>query len=74
MKRKGSMLIKLKTSGIGVGYLWDHWFKSMSQAQRFVTAHTAVSNLFNLGRDLVRAEHYRELRVSALNEWSRVVA
>jgi putative transposase len=29
-------------------------FKSMKQAQRFVTAHAAVSNLFNLGRHLVR--------------------
>lgn len=49
-------------------------FKSMTQAQRFVTAHAAVSNLFNLGRHLVRAEHYRNLRVSAFDEWSRAVA
>ena len=49
-------------------------FKSMRQAQRFVTAHAAVSNLFNLGRHLVGSQHYRELRVSAFNEWSRVVA
>lgn len=49
-------------------------FKSMKQAQRFVTAHAAVSNLFNLGRHLVKAEHYRNLRVSALDEWSRAVA
>ena len=49
-------------------------FKSMRQAQRFVTAHAAVSNLFNLGRHLVRAEHYRNLRVSAFRDWSRVVA
>ena len=49
-------------------------FKSTRQAQRFVTAHAAVHNLFNLGRHLVRAEHYRGLRVSALSEWSRAVA
>ncbi|MCX2978908.1 IS6 family transposase [Candidatus Marimicrobium litorale] len=49
-------------------------FKSMRQAQRFVTAHAAVQNLFNLGRHLVRAQHYRNLRVSAFNEWSRAVA
>jgi putative transposase len=49
-------------------------FKSMKQAQRFVTAHAAVSNLFNLGRHLVRAQHYRDLRVSAFVEWSRAVA
>ena len=49
-------------------------FKSVRQAQRFVTAHAAVCNLFNLGRHLVRAEHYRDMRVSAFNEWSRAVA
>ena len=48
-------------------------FKSMLQAQRFVTAHAAVSNLFNLGRHKVRAQHYRDLRVSAFTEWSRAV-
>jgi putative transposase len=49
-------------------------FKSMKQAQRFVTAHAAVHNLFNLGRHLVRAQHYRDLRISAFKEWSRAVA
>ena len=41
---------------------------------RFLGAHAAVSNLFNLGRHLVRAEHYRDLRVSAFAEWSVAVA
>ena len=49
-------------------------FKSISQAQRFVTAHAAVSNLFNLGRHLLRAEHYRNLRIDAFAEWRRAVA
>jgi putative transposase len=49
-------------------------FKSIKQAQRFVTAHAAVSNLFNLGRHLVGAQHYRDLRISAFSEWSRAVA
>jgi len=49
-------------------------FKSTIQAQRFVTAHAAVYNLFNLGRHLVRAEHYRDLRIGAFTEWSRAVA
>ena len=49
-------------------------FKSVRQVQRFLGAHAAVSNLFNLGRHLVRAEHYRNLRVSAFDEWSRAVA
>ncbi|MEH6570487.1 MAG: IS6 family transposase [Halioglobus sp.] len=49
-------------------------FKSVKQAQRFVSAHAAVQNLFNLGRHLVRAEHYRDLRVSAFGDWSMAVA
>jgi putative transposase len=49
-------------------------FKSVGQAQRFVTAHAAVSNLFNLGRHLVSAGHYRDLRVDAFAEWDKAVA
>jgi len=49
-------------------------FKSVGQAQRFLVTHAAVSNLFNLGRHLVRAEHYRNLRTSAFSDWSRAVA
>jgi putative transposase len=49
-------------------------FKSVRQAQRFLGAHAAVYNLFNLGRHLVRAEHYRNLREGAFAEWSRAVA
>jgi putative transposase len=49
-------------------------FKSVRQGQRFLSAHAAVQNLFNLGRHLVRAQHYRDLRISAFGEWSRLVA
>jgi len=49
-------------------------FKSPAQVQRFLGVHAAVSNLFNLGRHLVTAEHYKNLRESAFNEWSRAVA
>ena len=49
-------------------------FKSIKQAQRFLGAHAAVSNLFNFGRHKVRAQHYRDLRVSAFAEWNRAVA
>ena len=49
-------------------------FKSVGQAERFLGAHAAVSNLFNPGRHLVRAEHYRDLRMSAFAKWSRAVA
>ena len=49
-------------------------FKSVRQAQRFLGAHATVSNLFNLGRHKVRAQHYRDLRISAFTEWDRAVA
>ena len=49
-------------------------FNSVGQAQRFVLGHAAVQNLFNLGRHLVRAQRYRDLRVSAFNDWRSVVA
>jgi putative transposase len=49
-------------------------FKSVGQAQRFVTTQAAVSNLFNLGRHLVSANHYRSLRVSAFDRWAEAVA
>ena len=49
-------------------------FKSVKQAQRFLGTHAAVSNLFNLGRYLVRAQHCRDLRISAFGEWNRAVA
>ncbi len=43
-------------------------FKLVGQAQRFLGVHAAVSNLFNLGRHLVKAQHYRDLRMSAFEE------
>ena len=49
-------------------------FKSVKQARRFLATHAAVSNLFNLARHLVPAQHYRDLRVSAFSEWRRAVA
>jgi putative transposase len=49
-------------------------FKSTGQAQRFLGAHAAVSNLFNLGRHKVGAQHYRDLRINAFIEWSRAAA
>ena len=36
--------------------------------------HTSVCDLLGLGCHLVRAGHYRGLRVSAFSEWSRAVA
>ena len=40
-------------------------FKSTTQAQRFLSTHAAVYNLFNLGRHLMSAKHYRLFRQSA---------
>ena len=44
------------------------------QAQRFPDVHAAVYNLFNLGRHLIRARHYQELRHSAFASWEKAVA
>jgi len=45
-----------------------------TEAQRFLDTHAAVYNLFYLGRHLVKAERYRNLRVSAFNKWSKAAA
>jgi putative transposase len=49
-------------------------FKSTGQAQRFLSTHAAVYNLFNLGRHLTKAKYYRKFREGAFNEWERAVA
>ena len=49
-------------------------FKSIKQAQRFLSVHAAVGNLFNLGRHLVSAANYRLLRLGAFASWEKVVA
>jgi putative transposase len=49
-------------------------FKSVTQARRCLAAYAAVSNLFIHGRHRVGAQHYRDLRVGAFEEWSRTVA
>ena len=48
-------------------------FKSVRQAQRFLGTHAAVSNVFNLARHRVGAQHYRNLRESAFAEWRMAV-
>ena len=49
-------------------------FKSTRQAQRFLSAHAAVYNLFNLGRHLISAEHYRLFRQRAFASWENATA
>ncbi len=49
-------------------------FKSSRQAQRFLSAYADVYNLFNLGRHLVSAKHYRFLRIRAFASWKCAAA
>ncbi len=49
-------------------------FKSPQQAQRFLTVHAAVYNLFNLGRHLVSAKNYRFFRSRAFSSWNFATA
>jgi len=48
-------------------------FKSVAQAQRFLGVHSAVYNLFNLGRHLISANHYRLIRFRAFASWKNAV-
>ncbi len=49
-------------------------FKSLRQAQRFLTVRSAVYNLFNLGRHLISARHYRYFRLRAFASWKCAAA
>jgi putative transposase len=49
-------------------------FKSAAQAQRFLSIHGVVRNLFSLGRHRLRAGNYRLLRGRAFAVWSGSVA
>ena len=47
-------------------------FKSTEQAQRFLSVHGVVSNLFRVGRHLLRAAHHRVLRTRSFCVWDAV--
>ena len=47
-------------------------FKSPGQAQRFLTVHGLVQNLFRVGRHLLRTPNHRELRGCAFLAWDAV--
>ena len=49
-------------------------FKSLSQAQGFLSNHATVYNLLNLGRHLLSAEHYRFFRRQAFASWKSAAA
>jgi putative transposase len=47
-------------------------FKSAGQAQRFLSTHDGINNLFHLRRDHLPAEQYRAARYQAFQTWSEI--
>jgi putative transposase len=47
-------------------------FKSPGQAQRFLSAHDPINNLFHLRRDHVTADQYRVARTRAFAVWADI--
>ena len=47
-------------------------FKSAAHAQRFLSVHGPVQNLFRVGRHLLRAVHHRLLRTRSFRIWDKV--
>ena len=47
-------------------------FKSAGQAQRFLSAHNPINNLFHVGRHHMKAAHYRLFRDRAFALWQEV--
>ena len=47
-------------------------FKSAAQAQRFLSVHGVILNLFRVGRHLLRPANYRVLRERSFLVWSEV--
>ena len=45
-------------------------FKSAGQAQRFLSGHGVIRNLFNLGRHQLSSANYRMLRERSFKEWN----
>ena len=47
-------------------------FKSAGQAQRFLSAHDGINNLFHLRRDHLPAKQYRAVRTQAFQAWAEI--
>ena len=47
-------------------------FKSIVQAQRFLSVHGPIQNLFRFGRHHLKAVHHRLLRARAFSDWREV--
>jgi putative transposase len=48
-------------------------FKSRGSAERFLSTHAAVYNIFNVQRHLTSASTHRAFRASAMNSWRAAV-
>jgi putative transposase len=49
-------------------------FKSPGSAQKFLSTHAAVYNIFNVQRHLTTAQTRRGFRAAAMSAWRAVVA
>jgi hypothetical protein len=47
-------------------------FKSAGQAQRFLSAHDQINNLFHLRRDHVTAAEHRAARTQTFRVWAEI--
>jgi putative transposase len=47
-------------------------FRSAGQAQRFLSAHAGINNLFHLRRDHLPADQYRAARTQAFQAWVEI--
>jgi putative transposase len=47
-------------------------FKSAGQAQRFLSAHDGMNNLFHLSRHRLPPHQYRAVRAQAFQSWAEV--
>ena len=47
-------------------------FKSAGQAQRFLSAHDGINNLFHLRRHRVPTTQYRAVRTQAFRVWAEI--
>jgi putative transposase len=47
-------------------------FKSSRQAQRFLSAHDQINNLFHLRRHRLPAHQYRAARAQTFQTWTEV--
>jgi putative transposase len=49
-------------------------FKSAGSAQKFLSTHAAVYNIFNVQPHLTSAQTHRVLRAAAMSTWRTAVA